>query len=360
MKPKSKVEAMKAIDLLKIGNLEIEPRTVLAPMSGVTSSAFRRLIRELNPGTCGLMVTEFISIEAISRDNPRSLAMMDFEEVERPLSIQIFGYDIDRMVSSARLCEERGADIVDINCGCPAPKVVRRGGGCELMRQPQHLAKMLEAVKKSIDIPLTLKIRAGWDDTCLNGHEIAKIAQESGCEMLAVHPRTRAQLYRGEADWEIVRSIAQKLTIPVVGSGDVVDETSYRRAVGFGCAGVMIGRGAIMNPLIFRDIDLARKNLPVPRLSPAEMIAILRHYERLLAETFPPRASIGKLKQLASQMLRDFNKAKDFRRSLCLSSSVEDYLESLERWEAVFDRETRFGEAHMSEQATHIGESSWV
>jgi tRNA-dihydrouridine synthase B len=318
-----------------IGKHTISPNLLLAPMSGVTNSAFRRLIKRENPDSVGLMVTEFISVEAMTRNNPRSLEMMKFYEEERPISIQIFGYDIDRMVDAAQMVEEAGADIVDINCGCPVPKVVRRGGGCELMRQEQHLEKILTAVRKSVSIPLTLKIRAGWDDDSRNAVAIAKMAENSGVEMLTVHGRTRVQLYRGLADWDFINEVARSVKIPVIGSGDIVDQESAQRQQTTDVAGLMIGRGALSNPWIFSDICAGVSDTgAADRKLETEIPRVMRSYRDLLGEIMPDKGTIGKLKQFASQSVRGLPGASYARRSICLSQTVDELMMNVARWEA--------------------------
>lgn len=341
---------MSLLGELNIGAIKTYPNLVLAPMSGVTNSCFRRLIREENPGAVGLLVTEFISIEGLTRGNIKSQMMMDFKEVERPLSIQIFGHDIDRMVDAAKMVEDAGADIVDINSGCPVPKVVRKGGGCELMRQPLHLGRILERVSSSVKIPLTLKIRSGWDENSRNASEVARIAEESGVKMLAVHGRTRKDLYRGLADWDIVGQIAQERSIPVVGSGDIVDGESAVRALSTGVAGIMIGRGAMENPWIFRQIiehieSLSDNSLTNEtrssvseglslkhRCSDAETVRLLLRYMELLLEEGTPTSALGRMKQLISQSTRGVKDGATLRRILCTQKDIFSLRDELLRW----------------------------
>jgi len=317
---------------LTVGRVKTSPALLLAPMSGVTNTAFRRLIRRKNPGAVGLVVTEFISIEGLTRSNPKSLAMMKFHPEERPVSIQIFGHDIARMVDAAKMAEEAGADIVDINSGCPVPKVVRRGGGCELMRQPEHMGKLLEATAKSISVPLTLKIRSGWDERTRNAVEIAKIAEASGVKMLSVHGRTRVQLYRDFADYEIVGQVAEAVSIPVIGSGDIVDAASAKERMRSGVAGLMIGRGALENPWIFSEIVSALGGGELPARALSSVPDVLVEYLGLLREDLPEKAIMGKLKQLASQVTRQVWGSADVRKNLVRSQSVEEFLEHLARW----------------------------
>lgn len=316
-----------------IGPVALANDLVLAPMSGVTNSAFRKLIHELNPGALGLVVTEFISIEGLTRQNLRSLEMMRFDESERPVSVQIFGHDIERMIQSAQMIQDAGADVVDINSGCPVPKVVRRGGGCELMRQPEHMRQLLQRVAKAITIPLTLKIRSGWDEQSRNAMEIARIAEDAGVAMLAVHGRTRAALYRGEADWQVVDDVARSLSIPVVGSGDVVDFQSYSSLRTPAVAGVMIGRGALSNPWIFSELMAARRGEDIPRRSASDVIRVMNRYRELLSEHLPDKAVIGKMKQFASQVTRMIRGTTPVRKALCQSKNMEEFNEQLRRWE---------------------------
>lgn len=305
----------------QIRDLEVKPGLVLSPMSGVTTSAFRRLIKELNPGAVGLLVSEFISVEAMTRQVPRSLQMMDFHESERPYAIQIFGYDINRMRDAAKMVQDAGVDLLDINCGCPAPKVVRKGGGCELMRQPEHLAKLFREVRKAVSIPLTMKMRSGWDEQSRNVVEIAKIAEAEGMEGIAVHGRTRAQLYRGLADWDIVREVVDAVSVPVFGSGDVVDHVTAREKLEqSGVQGLFIGRGAIANPLIFQEI-ISGKKISL-RHNPQLVVKIILRYVELLREEMSELRCVGKVKQLASQMCAGHPWKKD----LCRAGSIEDQL----------------------------------
>lgn len=305
--------------------IEIKPGLVLSPMSGVTTRPFRRLIKELNPGAVGLVVSEFVSVEGMTRGSRRTLEMMRFSEEERPYCVQIFGYDVDRMRDAAIMVQDLGADIVDINCGCPAPKVVKRGGGCELMRQPDHLRRLIREVRNAVSIPLTLKIRAGWDESSRNAIEIARMAESEGIEALAVHGRTRAQLYRGDADWSLVREVAEALTIPVLGSGDVIDRSSAEERLAGKVAGLFIGRASIWNPLVFSDILHGRGS--ALRGDQSKMVEILSRYVELLREDFSDSSCAGKVKQLSSQMCRGAR----WRKVLLASNTLKEQVDILDR-----------------------------
>ncbi len=305
----------------KIRELEINPALVLSPMSGVTTSAFRRLIKRNNPGCVGLTVSEFVSVEAITRGVKRTFEMMKFRSEERPYGVQIFGADPKRMADAAQIVEELGVDLVDINCGCPAPKVVKKGGGCELMRNPDLLKEIFTGVRNAIKIPLTMKMRTGWDESSKNFLEVAKLAEDCGVEAITIHGRTRAQSYRGEADWSFFDKVLSSVSIPVCGSGDVVSKESAISKFNSGVSGLYIGRGALSNPFIFSEI-IGRSIRKAPEQLLLEYIALLR-------EDFQDSACIGKVKQLASQ----FAKGTLWRKQVLLEmelSRIEELLQSKE------------------------------
>lgn len=309
----------------KIGSIDIKPGLVLSPMSGVTTRPFRRLIKELNPGAVGLVVSEFVSVEGMTRGSQRTLEMMRFSEEERPYCVQIFGYDVTRMTEAALMVQDIGADIVDINCGCPAPKVVKRGGGCELMRQPDHLKDIVRSVRKAVSIPLTIKIRAGWDEDSRNAFEIARMAEGEGVQALTIHGRTRAQLYRGIADWDLVEQVADVLSIPVLGSGDVVCKDTATARLRGKVAGLFIGRAAMWNPFIFSEIlnnedSRLKGNFDL-------MLDVLFRYIELLREDFQESSCGGKFKQLASQMCR----GALWRKPLLTMNKIGEHEEFLRR-----------------------------
>src|SRR6266516_4877365 len=210
---------MPEIKPFKIRNIEIEPPLILSPMAGVTAVSFRRLIKRR--GGVGLSVSEFISVEGLTRSNPKAKRQMRFYQDERPFAVQIFGGQPERMRIAAEMAEEVGADILDINCGCPAPKVVKHGGGSGLLRDLPRLEVILKEIKRAITIPLTIKIRAGYSDSTINAVDTAKLAEDCGVEHIALHGRTKEQGYRGLANWDLVKQIKKVVIVPVSGSGDV-------------------------------------------------------------------------------------------------------------------------------------------
>ena len=312
---------------LQIGSVRARTNLVLSPMSGVTDCAFRCLVRACSGDALGLVVSEFIAAEGLTRDNAKSLAMLRFKEWERPISIQIFGSDVDRMVRAALIAEDAGADVVDVNCGCPAPKVVRRGGGAELMRQEPRLRAILRGIRAAIRVPVTLKVRSGWDETSLNALEIAKMAEDEGAAMVAVHGRTRVQLYSGEADWELVRRVRAALGIPVVGSGDVTSPGRALGRLGEGYAdGVMIGRGALENPWIFAQIaDVAAGRAP-RNPSAAERVAALERFRDSMRETLPDAAFVGRFRGLACRFVKGMEGGAAARRAMGSAKAVDEVM----------------------------------
>ena len=270
----------------KIRDVEISPPLVLSPMAGVTDISFRRLLKRR--GGIGLTVSEFISVEGLTRDNPKSKRQMRFFEEERPFAVQIFGGQPERMRLAAEMAEEVGADILDVNCGCPAPKVVKHGGGSGLLRDHSRLETILKEIRKAIKIPLTIKIRAGFYDNAINAVETARLAEACGVEHIALHGRTKEQGYKGRADWDLVRQIKETVSVPVSGSGDVVTvEDALARWRETGCDGILIGRGAMANPWIFRQVEDALQGRDIYQPTLEDKRASLLEYFEMLREDMP-------------------------------------------------------------------------
>ena len=228
----------------------LSPPFGIAPMAGMTDSAFRRLVKR--HGACGLVVSEMVSSEALVRGIGRSLEYLEFTEEERPVSIQIFGGDPAHMAAAAQIVESRGADIVDINMGCPVPKIAKHNAGCSLMREPEHAASIVAAMVKAVKIPVTVKMRAGWNEHQVNAPELARMVEAAGASAVAVHGRTAAQAYHGLADWNLIARVAEAVQIPVYGCGDLVEPGEILdRLRGTPVAGVLVGRGILRNPWLF-------------------------------------------------------------------------------------------------------------
>jgi tRNA-dihydrouridine synthase B len=233
---------------MKIGSIELPSPFVVAPMAGMTDTAFRRLVKR--HGGCGLVVTEMVSSEGLLRGIDRTLEYAEYTEEERPVSIQIFGGDPPKMAVAARIVRDMGADIVDVNMGCPVPKIAKHNAGCSLMREPEHAARVVEAMVGAVDIPVTVKMRAGWTHQDRNAPALARMVQDAGASAITIHGRTAEQSYSGYADWELVSQVADDLHIPVFGSGDCVEPEQIVERMRTGVSGVLVGRGVLRNPWI--------------------------------------------------------------------------------------------------------------
>ena len=269
---------------MKIGNVQLDNEVFLSPMAGVTDLPFRTICKEKG---CGMLYTEMINAKALCYDDENTKKMLRMEKDEHPVAVQIFGSDPEFMGKAASIMNQYPNEVLDINMGCPAPKVVKNGDGSALMKNPKLAAEVLTAVVKNSEKPVTLKIRKGWDDDCINAVEIAKIAQECGISALAIHGRTREQFYSGKADWDIIAEIKQAIDIPVIGNGDVFEvQDAVNMLEKTKCDAIMIGRGAQGNPWIFNRINHYMKTgeiLPEPTLE-EKITTAIKHMNLAVAE----------------------------------------------------------------------------
>src|SRR5436190_5601087 len=327
----------------KIRDILIDPPLILSPMAGVTDFTFRRLIKRR--GGVGLVVSEFISVEGLTRHNPKSKRQMRFDEEERPFAVKIVGGKADRMAMGAEMAEEVGADILDVNCGCPAPKVVKNGGGSGLLRDMPRLEEILKEIKKTITIPLTLKLRTGYSDASINVVDIAKLAEQCGVEHIQVHGRTREQGYKGLANWDLIGAVKQAVKIPVSGNGDITTlEYGMKKWRETGVDGILIGRGAMQNPWIFRQFAdvLAGREPYQPDL--AEKKDVLLEFFSMCREEMVELVALGKMKQLAGQFTKGLVGGAQFRQTLYHSHSAEEILDNIQTYFDTLDRRATFGD----------------
>jgi tRNA-dihydrouridine synthase B len=312
---------------LKIRDIRIRPATILAPMAGITDTVFRRVIRGL--GGCGLIMTEFTSAECVVRDSRRSQRYLAFDPDEHPITGQLFGANPESMAAAARTVEELGFDAVDINLGCPAKKVVKCGGS-GLLRDLPLLDTILKSVRAAVRIPLTVKIRAGWDETSIVAAEVARMAEGIGIEAIAVHPRTRLQGFEGRADWNIIRAVREAVSIPVIGNGDVrTPEDAERIVAETGCHAVMIGRAAATNPWIFRQIEQYQATRAYDTPTEAERHVLLLDYFGRLVETETPDA-LGKMKQFSCWFTHSVRNGGELRRGVHASRTTKEVFDRVE------------------------------
>lgn len=267
---------------MKIGNLQLDSNVVLAPMAGVTDKAFRIITKPFGPA---LMYTEMVSGKGLHYKSKKTAELLAADDVEYPVAAQIFGHEPDIMAGIAADALSSGAVMIDINMGCPAPKIVKNGDGSALMKSPELAARVVDAVCRAVEVPVTIKIRAGWDDDSINAVEIAKIAEQNGAAAVTVHGRTREQFYSGKVNLDIIKAVAEEVSVPVIGNGDITCGEKAKEMLDYtGCAGVMIGRAAEGNPWIFREVLHYLRTgevLPQPKITDRLDVA-LRHFELLI------------------------------------------------------------------------------
>lgn len=337
----------------KIRDICIDPPLILSPMAGVTDYTFRRLIKRR--GGVGLVVSEFISVEGLTRHNPKAKRQMRFDVEERPFAVQIFGGKPDRMALGAEMAEEVGADILDVNCGCPAPKVVKNGGGSGLLREPDRLEEILKEIKNTITIPLTLKLRTGYSDSTINVVEVAKMAEQCGVEHIAVHGRTREQGYKGLANWDLIGAVKKAVSVPVSGNGDITTlEYGMRKWTETGVDGVLIGRGAMQNPWIFRQFAdvLAGREPYEPDLT--EKKDVLLEFFSMCREEMPELPALGKMKQLAGQFTKGLVGGAQFRQTLYHSHSAAEILDNITMYFEALEQRWTFGDGTIESEIPEI------
>jgi tRNA-dihydrouridine synthase B len=316
--------------MFKIRDVVINPPLILAPVAGHTDSLFRQVIKEL--GGCGLVVSELVSTEGMTRRQGKTWNITRFEERERPVSIQIFGSDPGRMAESAAMVAAMGADIVDINLGCPVKKVVRQGGGSNLLRDLPLMEKIIKAVRKAIQIPLTAKIRMGWDHNSINAVEVLKLAEACGIDALAIHGRTRSDLFSGKADWGVIAKVKEQASIPVIGNGDVfMPEDAERMFRETGVDGVMLGRGVLSNLWLIRQCWDHINGQPVTQISMAERAAFVIQFLQRVCQEAPPPVALGRIKKIGGYLCKGFPRSTQLRAQIHAAHDVSEFFEAINK-----------------------------
>ena len=316
--------------MFKIGNVEIKNRVVLAPMAGVCNSAFRRIIKEMG---AGLLYAEMVSDKALVYNNEKTKDMLYMTEDERPISQQIFGSDKESFVEAAKIIEESmHPDIIDINMGCPVPKVaVKSQAGSALLKDPDKIYEIVKAVKEAVNVPVTVKIRSGWDKNSINAVLVAKTCEKAGASAIAVHPRTRSQGYSGKADWNIIKEVKEAVNIPVIGNGDILSAKDAKKMIDeTGCDAVMIGRGTLGNPYLIKQIVryledgvLLKDESPIERMK-----TCLKHFNYLL-KIKPEKVATLEMRTHAALYLKGLPNGVNVKKRLYELKTKEEFISTI-------------------------------
>ena len=315
---------------LTIGNVTLDNNVILAPMAGVTDLPFRLLCKEQG---VGLICMEMVSAKAIYYNNKNTEELLEIHPDEKPVSLQLFGSDADIMAEMAKKIEERPFSVLDVNMGCPVPKVVNNGEGSALMKNPKLVEEILTKLVKATYKPVTVKIRKGFNDANVNAVEIAKIAESCGVAAVAVHGRTREQYYSGKADWDIIRAVKEAVNIPVIGNGDVTDALSAKALLDYtGCDGVMIGRGAQGNPWIFGEVTTYLETGVIPERPTPEQVkeTVLRH-ARLQLQYKGEYTGVREMRKHLAWYTVGYPNSARFRQMINSVESMEELMESVEQ-----------------------------
>lgn len=315
----------------KIGNVEIDNQIVLAPMAGICDSAYRRIVKSMG---CGLIETEMVSTRAVMHLNRKTREMLHMTDYERPIAQQIFGSDSESFkIAAEYIYKNMSPEIIDINMGCPVTKVaVKSGAGSALLKSPDKVEDIIKSVVDTVPIPVTAKIRSGWDEN--NALEIAKIIEDAGASAITVHPRTRHQRYDIPADWSIIKDINEELSIPVIGNGDIRTCYDAKAMLDFtGCDAVMIGRGILGNPWIVKQcIDYIDEGIEPQRVSSKEKLDMFKRHSQMIIEDYEDKVLMHKLRTNAAYYMKNLHGNQEIKKKIFQTSTKEELFELLENY----------------------------
>lgn len=314
----------------KIGNVEIKNQVVLAPMAGISNTAYRQIIKEMG---AGLIYAEMVSDKALVYGSEKTFDLLKMSDMERPIAQQIFGSDVDSFVKAAKLVEDKmHPDIIDINMGCPVPKVaIKSQAGSALLKNPDKIKEIVSAVVNAVSVPVTVKIRSGWDANNVNAVEVAKVIEEAGASAITVHGRTRAQGYSGNADWNIIKQVKEMVSIPVIGNGDVTSAEKAKEMLDFtGCDAVMIGRGVLGNPWLIKEcVSYLESGIIPPKPSAREKIEMLKRHYQLLVDSTSEKQAILEIRTHALWYIKGMPKSAYIKNEICKTKNSEDLFKIL-------------------------------
>jgi len=318
--------------MLKIREIELDNNVCLAPMAGIGNNAYRRIIKEMG---AGLIYTEMVSDKAVSFGNEKTLNLLQTSECERPISQQIFGKDKETMVEAAKFIEKTmKPEIIDINMGCPVPKIaIKSQAGAALMKNPELIKEIVTSVVEAVSVPVTVKLRSGWDENSINVVEVAKICEEAGASAIAVHPRTRKQGYAGLSNWDHIKAVKEVVNVPVIGNGDIKTPEDAKRMIDeTGCDGVMIGRAALGNPWFIRDVVhyLETGELLDPP-SAEEKIDMIKKHLNYLLEIKPEKVALLEMRSHSSWYLKGIPGNAHYRQAIMKCDSINEFLAVIDK-----------------------------